>query len=80
MTKPTLLPLTTGTDYYDMTEDISRIYEINNFYVSNLNCGITTNALVAASPASAAMDQYLTTGDSSSTSVTMITSPSNSKI
>ena len=80
MTKPNLLPLTTGTDYYDMTEDISLIYEIYNFYVSNLNCGITTNALVPASPVLVTMDQYLTTGVISSTSVSMLTTPSNSKI
>ena len=80
MTKPSLLPLTAGTDYHDMTEDVSLIYEIYNFYVSNLNCGITTNAIVVASPALGTMDQYLTTGTSTSTSVTMLTSPSNSKI
>lgn len=63
-----------------MTQSTSLIYTINNFGISNPNCAILTNVLIPASTPLVTMDQYATTGNALSSSVTMISVPAATQI
>jgi len=74
---PSILPFS-AADYYELVQDVSRVYSILQFHNSNPNCALLTDTLTPTLAAGASAADYTSTDGISM--VTTTSTPANANL